>query len=689
MHAVLVPFRPFSPHRGEYMTSDTRAGGDCGRGGKESAGEKSDHDYVRASAQLMCEREEAHEHAQLELHAGTSSRRHHPSQELPETMPLAVAQRAEVEEPAIIAAPVMERIVAVLPSSRPNTGGSIEWEARSRSLAEMKHRRPSSSPARSVMMGDERRHGCSTEAREVPRNSLCVVGVRRLRPGSVGQTGTIAFEEYTTCVSNANTTSSNTSRLDVSLHEDAQHQTTEGSSPAIAVPAPLEPLEPLDVQVMRPPPWMHSALREQHAHEPPALFPPDSLQDDSPRRHPKPRMAVDFSDNVFPDAYKSTPPSSTTISSLEVTISSLEVTLPMPATTFARQSFERPRVYESSAPRPSSNEQRALARALTAARQPSCMLASSASVPRVDVGLGDQPKQLQHQPHLRQTQNSASTASSAAAAGEAATRRLPVRGGFAPPPPRPRQLHERLDSTQAKGVEVLRRDMIGMEVVQAKLARAHSEPWLCRLGRAAALSSPSSGASLFFFAPSIRVEGIEGEGASEGGWTEVGSSAITSATLEAPIVSRRPSNPAPPRLALFQTLNQTPQRTQEAPYACSSKEPGTTPFDSPAVHEPPAAAPRTLNRTVEVKDVAKEATSQPRRVAARPWTRPQSAQIPHLVYVRPMSAQLGSRVANLPSRLSALRLQAFRPEGAEGAEGKTERVIYAYAPPRPKSAARK
>ena len=107
------------------------------------------------------------------------------------------------------------------------------------------------------------------------------------------------------------------------------------------------------------------------------------------------------------------------------------------------------------------------------------------------------------------------------------------------------------------------------------------------------------------------------------------------------------------------------------------------------MHEPPAAAPRTLNRTVEVKDVAKEATSQPRRVAARPWTRPQSAQIPHLVYVRPMSAQLGSRVANLPSRLSALRLQAFRPEGAEGAEGKTERVIYAYAPPRPKSAARK
>ena len=687
MHAVLVPL-------GEYMysSSDTRAGDDCGRGGKESAGEKSDHDYVRASAQLMCEREEAHEHGQLELHAGTSSRRaHHPSQELPlpETMPLAVAQRAEVEEPAIIAAPVREKIVAVLPSSRPNMGGPIEWEARSRSLAEMKHRRPSSSPARSVMMGDERRHGCSTEAREVPRNSLCVVGVRRLRPGSVGQTGTIAFEEYTTCVSNANTTSSNTSRLDVSLHEDAQHQTTEGSSPAIAVPAPLEPLEPLVVQVMRPPPWMHSALREQHAHEPPALFPPDSLQDDSPRRHPKPRMAVDFSDNVFPDAYKSTPPSSTTISSLEVTISSLEVTLPMPATTFARQSFERPRVYESSAPRPSSNEQRALARALTAARQPSCMLASSASVPRVDVGLGDQPKQLQHQPHLRQTQNSASTASSAAAAGEAATRRLPVRGGFAPPPPRPRQLHERLDSTQAKGVEVLRRDMIGMEVVQAKLARAHSEPWLCRLGRAAALSSPSSGASLFFFAPSIRVEGIEGEGASEGGWTEVGSSAITSATLEAPIVSRRPSNPAPPRLALFQTLNQTPQRTQEAPYACSSKEPGTTPFDSPAVHEPPAAAPRTLNRTVEVKDVAKEATSQPRRVAARPWTRPQSAQIPHLVYVRPMSAQLGSRVANLPSRLSALRLQAFRPEGAEGAEGKTERVIYAYAPPRPKSAARK
>ena len=445
----------------------------------------------------------------------------------------------------------------------------------------------------------------------MPRSSLVVVGVRRLRPGSVGQTGTIAFEEYTTCVSNANTTSSNTSRLDVSLHEDAQHQTTEGSSPAIAVPAPLEPLEPLDVQVMRPPPWMHSALREQHAHEPPALFPPDSLQDDSPRRHPKPRMAVDFSDNVFPDAYKSTPPSSTTISSLEVTISSLEVTLPMPATTFARQSFERPRVYESSAPRPSSNEQRALARALTAARQPSCMLASSASVPRVDVGLGDQPKQLQHQPHLRQTQNSASTASSAAAAGEAATRRLPVRGGFAPPPPRPRQLHERLDSTQAKGVEVLRRDMIGMEVVQAELARAHSEPWLRRLGRAAALSSPSSAASLFFLAPST--EGTEGQGAGEGGWTEVGSSAITSATLEAPMVCRRPSHPTPPRLALLQI----PQRTQEAPYARSSKEPDATPFDSPAAHESPATAPRTLTRTVEVKDVAKEAANQPRRVAPR------------------------------------------------------------------------
>lgn len=58
----------------------------------------SDHDNVRANAQLMCEREEAHEHAQL--HAGTSSRRHYPSQELPETfqehlVPVAVAQRAE------------------------------------------------------------------------------------------------------------------------------------------------------------------------------------------------------------------------------------------------------------------------------------------------------------------------------------------------------------------------------------------------------------------------------------------------------------------------------------------------------------------------------------------------------------------------------------------------------------------
>ena len=653
-----------------------------------SAGEMSDHDNVRANAQLMCEREEAHEHALL--HAGTSSRRHYPSQELPETfqehlVPVAVAQRAEVEEPAIIAAPVREKIVAVLPSSRPTMGGpTIDWESRSRSLAEMKHRRPSSSPARSVLMGDERRHGCSTEAREVPRSSLVVVGVRRLRPGSVGQTGTIAFEEHTTCVSNANTTSSNTSRLDVSLHEDAQHQTTAGSSPAFAVPAPLEPLE--QAQVMRPPPWMHSALREQHAHEPQhALLPPDGLQDGSPRRHQKPRMAVDFSDYVLPDAqiddgykfsYKSTPPSSTTISSLEVT-------LPMPASTFARQSFERPRVREceceSSAPRPSSTDQRALSRALTAACQPSCMLVSSASVPRVDVCLGDHPKQLQHQPHLRQAQDSASSAStapSAAAAGAAATRRLPVRGvGFAPPPPRPRQLHERLDSTQAKGVEVLRRDMIGMEVVQAELARAHSEPWLRRLGRAAALSSPSSGASLFFLAPST--EGTEGQGAGEGGWTEVGSSAITSATLEAPMVYRRPSHPTPPRLALLQI----PQRTQEAPYARSSKEPDATPFDSPAAHESPATAPRTLTRTVEVKDVAKEAANQPRRVAPRPA---RSREIPHLVYVRPMSAQLCSRTANLPSRLSAVGLQAFFCP-----EGKTEHVIYAYAPPRPKSAARK
>ena len=431
---------------------------------------------------------------------------------------------------------------------------------------------------------------------------------------------------------------------------------------------------------MRPPPWMHSALREQHAHEPPALFPPDGLQDGSPRRHQKPRMAVDFSDYVFPgaqiDGYKSTPPSSTTISSLEVT-------LPMPASTFARQSFERPRVREceceSSAPRPSSTEQRALSRALTAACQPSCMLVSSASVPRVDVCLGDHPKQLQHQPHLRQVQDSASSAStapSAAAAGAAATRRLPVRGGgFAPPPPRPRQLHERLDSTQAKGVEVLRRDMIGMEVVQAELARAHSEPWLRRLGRAAALSSPSSGASLFFLAPST--EGTEGQGAGEGGWTEVGSSAITSATLEAPMVCRRPSHPTPPRLALLQI----PQRTQEALYARSSKEPDATPFDSPAAHESPATAPRTLTRTVEVKDVAKEAASQPRRVATRPA---RSREIPHLVYVRPMSAQLCSRTANLPSRLSAVGLQAFFCP-----EGKTERVIYAYAAPRPKSAARK
>jgi hypothetical protein len=648
----------------------------------------SDHNNVRANAQRMCERDEAHEHAQL--HAGTSSRRHYPSQELPETfqehlVPVAVAQRAEVEEPAIIAAPVREKIIAVLPSSRPTMGGpTIDWESRSRSLAEMKHRRPSSSPARSVLMGDERRHGCSTEAREVPRSSLVVVGVRRLRPGSVGQTGTIAFEEYTTCVSNANTTSSNTSRLDVSLHEDAQHQTTAGSSPAIAVPAPLEPLE--QAQVMRPPPWMHSALREQHAHEPQhALFPPDGLQDGSPRRHQKPRMAVDFSDYVLPDAqiddgykfgYKSTPPSSTTISSLEVT-------LPMPASTFARQSFERPRVREceceSSASRPSSTDQRAMSRALTAACQPSCMLVSSASVPRVDVCLGDHPKQLQHQPHLRQVQDSASSAStapSAAAAGAAATRRLPVRGGgFAPPPPRPRQLHERLDSTQAKGVEVLRRDMIGMEVVQAELARAHSEPWLRRLGRAAALSSPSSGASLFFLAPST--EGTEGQGAGEGGWTEVGSSAITSATLEAPMVYRRPSHPTPPRLALLQI----PQRTQEAPYARSSKVPDATPFESPAAHESPATAPRTLTRTVEAKDVAKEAASQPRRVATRPA---RSREIPHLVYVRPMSAQLCSRTANLPSRLSAVGLQAFFCP-----EGKTERVIYAYAAPRPKSAARK
>jgi hypothetical protein len=148
------------------------------------------------------------------------------------------------------------------------------------------------------------------------------------------------------------------------------------------------------------------------------------------------------------------------------------------------------------------------------------------------------------------------------------------------------------------------------------------------------------------------------------------------------MVYRRPSHPTPPRLALLQF----PQRTQETPYALpyarSSKEPDATPFDSPAAHyESPATAPRTLTRTVEVKDVAKEAASQPRRVAPRPA---RSREIPHLVYVRPMSAQLCSRTANLPSRLSAVGLQAFFCP-----EGKTERVIYAYAPPRPKSAARK
>jgi len=140
----------------------------------------------------------------------------------------------------------------------------------------------------------------------------------------------------------------------------------------------------------------------------------------------------------------------------------VEVVLPQPSAVFARAPLERPRTYPTPQHRP---------RQVGAGDKWRRGSATSTTMAKIDVLAALPPSAWQ--PRV--------APSDAKHANEA------PRGGFAAPAPRPRQLYERLDSSQAKAMESLCHDMIGMEVA-ATVARSQSQPRLPVRGVANAAS---------------------------------------------------------------------------------------------------------------------------------------------------------------------------------------------------------